>query len=324
METEPVRPAPAPGPVGAPRSPDHGAPPGVPGPEPARPPGDEGGGECSGPGRQPGLPRAGSPWFWNERKVAWYQRALARSDYAERVLTVLAPALADCRSVLDVGAGCGALSLPLAERGFRVTALEPSRPMARALREAARARGLGSVEVLEAAWGEVDPGPHDLVLCAHVGELLRGDAPFLREAPRRARRAVAVVRDAGREQDKFFFRELYPHLLGRPYEPGCDYRDVLEGLDTLGVTPTVCLVRYRSDQPFTDLEEACEFWEEYLGVSGPEVRAFLREFLATRLVREPGGWLAPYPKLAAVIWWRVAPGGSATPPPGEGGSGGAA
>lgn len=244
--------------------------------------------------------------FWTERKVRWYQRALERSDYAAAVLGALEPILAVCRTALDVGAGCGALTLPLAERLERVTAMEPAPAMAGALRETAAARGLGNVEVIEAAWGDVPVGPHDLVLCAHVGELTRPGAAFLREAPRLARRAVALVRDAGRETDKFFFRELYPRLCGRPYGPGGDYTETLDELAALGVSPTVRLVTYRSDQPFEDLEEACDFWEEYLGVEGDRVRTFLRQFLAQRLTPEPAGWVAPYSKQAAVIWWAAA------------------
>jgi SAM-dependent methyltransferase len=249
--------------------------------------------------------RGGGSEFWTERKVAWYRRALARSDYAERVLGALAPLLARCRSALDVGAGCGALTLPLAERGLRVTAIEPSAAMAGALREEAAARRLDGVRVIEAAWGEAPVAPHDLVLCAHVGHLLRPDSAFLRESASVARQGIALVRDAGGESDKFFFRELYPLLLGRPYIPGCDREATVQGLAARGVAPTVTMVTYRSDQPFADLEEACDFWEEYLGVGGDETRAFLRRFLAARLTREASGWVAPYPKQAAVIWWRT-------------------
>ena len=248
--------------------------------------------------------RAGE--FWTERKVAWYQRALERSDYAETVLGVLAPLLAQCESALDVGAGCGALALPLAERLGKVTALEPAPAMAKALREEALARGLENIEVIEAAWGDVPVAPHDLVLCAHVGELLRADTPFLREVSSVARRGVALVRDAGRERDKFFFRELYPLWLGRPYISGCEHEETVEGLARLGLSPTVTFVSYGSDQPFADLEEACDFWEEYLGLEGEQFRAFLREFLSKRLIPEGTGWIAPYSKQAAIIWWRVA------------------
>jgi hypothetical protein len=250
--------------------------------------------------------------------VHWYRQALRRSDYAQAVLEVLEPLLAECETALDVGAGCGALALPLAERLRRVTALEPAPAMAAALREAARARGLANLEVVEAAWGEVPVPPHDLVLCAHVGELLRPDAAFLREARSLASRWVVAIRDAGPGEDKFFFGELYPRLLGQPYGPGCDYRETLEGLAALGITPTIRRIRYRSDQPFADLEEACEFWEEYLGVGGPSVRATLREFLVARLTREGSGWLAPYSKDAAVIWWPGGAGRAEGPPRDDG------
>lgn len=243
--------------------------------------------------------------FWTERKVGWYQRALARSDYAATVLSALAPVLAECETALDVGAGCGALALPLAERLRHVTALEPAPAMAKALREAVRARGLANVEVIEAAWGEAPVPPHDLVLCAHVGGLLDVGSPFLRQASAGAQRWVALVRDATPEADKFFFAELYPRLLGRPYATRCHDADLLERVAALGVSPTVTEVRYRSDQPFDDLEEACDFWQEYLDVRGAEVREYLREFLAARLTREGSGWVAPYPKRAAVIAWRV-------------------
>ena len=241
--------------------------------------------------------------FWTARTVAWYRRALDRSDYVSRVLGTIEPLLAGVRSALDVGAGCGALALPLAERIPRVTALEPGPAMAAALLEEAGKRGLRSLTLIEAAWGETAVPPHDLVLCAHVGELTRPEAPFLRDAARWARRWVVIVRDREAESDKFFFQELYPALLDRPYQGGCDYRDMLGGLAAAGIHPEVAAVDYRSDQPFTDLDEACDFYEAYLGVSGPEARGFLRSFLAARLVRESAGWVAPYSKQAAVLWW---------------------
>ncbi len=241
--------------------------------------------------------------FWTERKVAWYERALERSDFAEKVLGALAPVIADCETALDVGAGCGALTLPLAARLRRVTALEPAPAMATALRNAAVARGLDNVEVIEAAWGEAPVVAHDLVLCAHVGPLLNPGSAFLLEVSSRARRWVAIVRDTGRARNKFFFPELYPLLLGRPYDQGGEDRDPAAGLEHLQSAPTVTLVSYHSDQPFTDLEDACDFWEEYLGVRGAPAREVLREFLAPRLVRDGSGWIVPYTKDAAVVYW---------------------
>ena len=243
--------------------------------------------------------------FWTDRTAAWYRRAAERGDYAARVLAAVGSRLDHCRTALDVGAGCGALTVPLARRDLAVTALEPSAAMARQLRRWTTDAGLRNVAVVEAAWGDVAVPPHDLVLCAHVGNLLRADSRFLREVGRVARRAVVLVRDLTTERggDKFFYRELYPVLLGRPYDNRSEADDTIGALRSLGIRPEVTEIEYRSDQPFDDLAEACDFWMTYLGRSDARARAYLAGFLRERLVRRDGGWIAPFRKAAAVITW---------------------
>jgi hypothetical protein len=255
--------------------------------------------------RHGGQDNTGRSALWTDRTAAWYRRAAERGDYAARVLAAIGRRLDACRTALDVGAGCGALAIPLARRLRSVTALEPSPAMARALRRWAAEAGLGNVVVVEAAWGDVPVSPHDLVLCAHVGDLLRADSNFLREAGRTARRLVVVVRDltSARGGDKFFYRELYPALLGRPYASHSKADDPVGALRSLGIHPAVTEIEYRSDQPFADLDEACEFWMTYLGLSGSRARDYLTAFLRERLVRRAGEWVAPFQKRAAVIMW---------------------
>jgi SAM-dependent methyltransferase len=248
--------------------------------------------------------RSSSGKSWTPRTVAWYERADAGSDYAARVLAAAAPVLAGCESALDVGAGFGALALPLAARLSCVTALEPSPAMRRALRVRLRERRIANVRVVPAAWGERPLPAHDLVLCAHVGPLLGRGASFLAAADALARRAVVLVRDAPGGDDKFFFPELYPLLLGCDYTRSCGNAETLAGLADLGIVPTVRTVSYRSDQPFDSLEEACDFWMAYMRLAGDGPRRFLRQFLRRRLERARRGWIARYRKTAAVIMWR--------------------
>lgn len=236
--------------------------------------------------------------------MAWYERANARSDYAATVLAAAAPVLAGAASALDVGAGFGALALPLASRVARVTALEPAPAMRRALHRAIRGRGLRNVRVVPAAWGERALAPHDVVLCAHVGPLLTRGSSFLAALPALARRGFVLVHDVPGGDDKFFFSELYPRLLGRAYGSSRGPDELLATLADLGLVPTLRTVEYRSDQPFRSLADAGAFWMTHLGLADALARRFLHEFLAPRLRRDGRGWLAPCRKRAAVITWR--------------------
>src|SRR3990170_7906007 len=73
-------------------------------------------------------------------------------------------------TVLDVGAGTGRHSVPLAGHASRVIALDPSQAMLRFLREDIASQGLSNVEVVEGAWPEAaDRVPQaDVVISAHV------------------------------------------------------------------------------------------------------------------------------------------------------------
>jgi hypothetical protein len=158
---------------------------------------------------------------------------------------------------------------------------------------------------VEATWGAVPLAPHDLVLCAHVGALLARGSEFLRGLPSLARRAIILVRDLPGGDDKFFFRDLYPLLRGHDYERCCAVDETLAELRALGITPTVTPITYSSDQPFDSLDEACDFWTEYMGLDGPDSRAWLRTLLASRLRHDGPRWIAPLRKRAAVIQWRI-------------------
>ena len=122
---------------------------------------------------------------------------------------------------------------------------------------------------------------------------------------RAASRGVALVRDTPGGNDKFFFAELYPMLLGRPYERNGGAAETVGAIGALGVAATQSPVEYSSDQPFDSLDEACDFWMTYLGRDDARARALLCEFLARRLRRDGDRWIAPYRKRALVIHWRV-------------------
>ena len=112
--------------------------------------------------------------FWGKQKARWYSKGLRHSDYAEKVVGVIRPKVMGCSSLLDLGAGCGALCIPLAKELNRIVALDSSSAMLDELRREARASGASNIETKLTSWGEVGEqlGIFDVVVVANVPGVL--------------------------------------------------------------------------------------------------------------------------------------------------------
>lgn len=244
--------------------------------------------------------------FWTPRRARWFNQAVQISDFPAQTLKALEPILVGCRSVLDVGAGVGALTVPLARSVEEVTALEPAPAMLEGLRANIVRNRLTNVTCVSAAWGETALPPHDLILVANVSSIFNDLLGFLTSAEPLARRAMALVQNVGPGTEKFYLGELYPLLLGRPYPGRDDYLRTVTLLHGLGIYADVRIIAYHFDQPFEDLQEAVEFWKEQMRLTEPEQEQQLLAFLQTKLQRVGSGLVAPMQRQSAVIWWRVA------------------
>ncbi|HET9896285.1 MAG TPA: methyltransferase domain-containing protein [Streptosporangiaceae bacterium] len=96
-------------------------------------------------------------------------------------------------TVLDIGSGAGAASLPLAPRTTELTAVDASEPMLDLLAERAAARGL-TLRRVHGTWpdisGEVPVA--DVVTCHHVLYNVADIGPFVAALTAHARRLVVV------------------------------------------------------------------------------------------------------------------------------------
>lgn len=58
--------------------------------------------------------------------------------------------------ILDIGAGPGSFSIPLAKKAREVVALEPVKGMVKTLEKRIKREGLGNIKIIEKAWESVD------------------------------------------------------------------------------------------------------------------------------------------------------------------------
>ena len=233
-----------------------------------------------------------SPWgFPTGVFAAAASDALTRPRTAthERALEALPPGGA----VLDVGAGGGATSLPLADHAGRIVAVDASATMLDELRTLAA--GAVELELIEGRWPDVatSVGTADVAVCGHVAYNVEPLDDFVVALTDHATHRVVLELTAEHPQSPL--SPLWQHFWGivRPTQPTADTAiDVIE--EAVGVT--VSSQRWRRRGPLS-------------GRSDAETVAWARR----RLCLPPSAddeiaeLLGPDPRLAptdvVTLWW---------------------
>jgi SAM-dependent methyltransferase len=243
--------------------------------------------------------------FWTPFAGQFRPDLAAPDDPTLQLITAM---LSPDWTVLDVGAGGGRLSLPLARRCRHVTAVEPSPAMAGVLREAATSNGIGNVSVVEATWEDAQAAPSDLVVCAHVLYTARDIGPFLRKMEAHAREWVAVVLFTDPPQSQLF--PFWPRVHGQERLRLPCLSELIEVLGEMGVGPAVHMLPPRPSQGFPDRDRARGALRARLFLTaGTQADRRLEEAMDELLVEGPDGALlvrgAP-PLNAGLVTWRPA------------------
>lgn len=174
---------------------------------------------------------------WTLPRALFASRADAQLAAGQGIALARAgQALGSGGTLLDVGAGAGAASLPLAALASALTAVDQSAGMLEDLGARAEALGL-PVTVVAGRWPDVaaQTPVADVAVCNHVLYNVPNLGPFLRELDAHARRRVVVEISASHPTAPLNPLWLRFHGLERPLRP--TWEDALAVMRWVGIEP---------------------------------------------------------------------------------------
>lgn len=196
-------------------------------------------------------------------------------------------------SVLDVGAGAGAASLPVVDDGGRLHAVDSSPPMLAALAESAAARRV-ELHTYEGRWPDIAPAvPRcDVVVCAHVAYNVPDLAEFVTALTGHARRRVVMELYA--DHPWVPLGPLWEHFHHQPRPAGPTADLAVEVLREAGIRPRVR--RWTREQQ----DVTGELWPTYVAFTRRRLclPADREREVAELLARQPRG-----PRESVVLFW---------------------
>ncbi|MCR3883993.1 MAG: class I SAM-dependent methyltransferase [Methanothrix sp.] len=253
-----------------------------------------------------GRGRESSEDMWDKRAKEFNKSTREKSDRTEE--QVASFRLYPEWSVLDVGAGTGRLSVPIAKRVRTVTAVDQSRGMLDYLRENIAKERLANVTCLQKRWEDVQLGvdiePHDVVIASHsLGMFDLQEAVAKMDAA--AKRRVYILTAAG----KWFFDDLEEELWEREFDGHTrrggwrsDYMLLYNILHDMGIYANVEIRDAEHVQRYESLDEAVGRWREMRDIPEEKVED-LREYLSKKLIEGEGGLVSKRRAKSAMIWW---------------------
>lgn len=224
-------------------------------------------------------------------------------EYGRKATDALSDIMDNDFEVLEIGAGPGTLTIPLAKKVKKVMAVESSETAVKYLMKNMKESLVENVEILNKKWLDVDDREikdrFDLAVCSHFLWQVKDVEKHLKKMEYAARKYCAVIQPAGRDS---MVKEMWTKITGGSYrgefDPDADYFAYLI-LRQWGRLVNVRIMNYSIERNFEqEVRYIASFIGKYVAVDA-HVKETIEQYVSeTGLHKE---------KRSAVVMWRRVP-----------------
>jgi SAM-dependent methyltransferase len=209
--------------------------------------------------------------------------------------------------VLDIGAGPGTLAIPFAQKVAHVTAIEPAEGMTSVLKEKMAEYGVSNISVVQKCWEDVDvkedlQPPYDVVI-ASFSLGMQDIRSAIEKMMQASSRYVYLYHFAGPTSWDLQWKELWPELHGKEYQPGPKSDVLYNVLYQMGIYPHIRTFRLQHNQRYLSLDDALKALRPQAQVETEEQAVVLRDYLKSALKEENGSLVMPGSSVRVKMWW---------------------
>ncbi|MCW4006818.1 MAG: class I SAM-dependent methyltransferase [Candidatus Bathyarchaeota archaeon] len=236
--------------------------------------------------------------YWDKQASRFNQKTLRMDELTQVQLNNL-PLLPQY-SVLEVGAGTGRITLPVAKQVKHVTASEPAVSMLELLKTAAKKEHLNNITYLNTDLEALSTKKlplHDIVL-ASFSVFMLDLKKALSTIDALAKKSVYIFSSASVWPDK----EMQKILYGDVVSLLPDYLYLYNILLDLEILANVKILDYTSSQSYDSLDDAVSQLTDLHCISSWQ-ETKLRKYLDATLVESNGKLWSNQKRKAAMIWW---------------------
>ncbi|MEA1945190.1 MAG: class I SAM-dependent methyltransferase [Euryarchaeota archaeon] len=223
-------------------------------------------------------------------------------EYGRKATEALSGRLDDNFEVLEIGAGPGTLTIPLAENVKRIVVIEASGTAVNYLKRNTKECLVENVEIVNKNWLDVDEHKikdgFDLVVCSHFLWQVTDLERHLEKMEHASNKYCAVIQPVGRDS---IVKEIWTVITGEDYrgefDPDADYF-AYQILRQWGRLVNVRIMNYSTERNFEqELRYIASFIGKYVEVD-TSVKKIIEQY-----VRKKGLWKEEHS--AVVMWWRI-------------------
>jgi len=149
-------------------------------------------------------------------------------EYGRKAVEKLSGIIKSDFNVLEIGAGPGSLTIPLAKKVNKIDSVEFSEKAIEQLKANLQEENLQNVEIIHQNWSTIDDeeirDKYDLVVCSHFLWQMPDIKTLLTRMENASRSICAIIQPAGRDE---LTKEVFTEISGIEYtgqfEPDADY-----------------------------------------------------------------------------------------------------